>query len=263
MRVPTLIFLCHYYCNLLQTNEVRILRNYMQSAVQSRIASFEAASRRGMSPSRPIPDIRNYRHRPTNAIGPINELDSKEQKQQQAKAELDVSIPRSRQKHRTLNYESISLEVKGTSSFDRNEIDTKTCGTILRIRTGSDESYGEDYQKKGCSKSTPVDQSSREDSSYFLSPSSTTMTASENRKSRIRRSIRENNNSTPTTNLSEKRRQRLLLQSRRRTKNDVPDLNSEGCGDETANLGTYALLSIYLYSRFALTRYCMNRFDCR
>eukprot|EP00536_Pseudo-nitzschia_multiseries_P012075 jgi/Psemu1/326675/estExt_fgenesh1_pg.C_4410020 len=85
----------------------------------------------------------------------------------------------------------------------------------------------------------------QEELPQFESTSSTTVTASENRKSRIRQSqqqIRENNASIPATNLAELRRQRWMLQGQRRTNtvNNNNNNNNTAAQNQNQNEGETA-----------------------
>jgi len=180
------------------------------SAVRSRIASFEAASSKGgavPSPSRPT-----Y-HRQKNSATPQKKPDTTKQQE-------DLNQTQQHKAHQ-FRRRSRSRETKGRSSFYSDKTNTNT-----------DKNEEQGHKNKSNSNAASGEKS------YFDSASSTTVAASENRKSRIRQSqqqIRENNSAAPVTNLSEKRRQRRLLQSQRRIKSKASDNSKkEGEVDETS-----------------------------
>ena len=188
----------------------------MPSAVRNRIASFEAASSKGgaPSPSRPISTKSNY-HRPKNTAVPQNNPNVANQQRKEQQQEQQEE-PTQTQQHKAHQYKrrsrSRSREIAG---IYRDKMNTSTADTGLNTSIHNDNSNskgssGEDSGVEGSYVGSNVG-----------STSSTTVTASENRKSRIRQSqqlIRENTGPAPVTNLSEKRRQRRILQSKRRTK---------------------------------------------
>ncbi len=176
------------------------------SAVRNRIASLEAASSKGAvpSPSRPV-----YRQRNTDT--PQKKPDVVKEKQQESP--LTNSFRR------------------GRSPFQKAN---NTADTSLHT-----SNMGEKNDGQGMNKSSSGDQGAIGEGSQHGSESSTTFTASENRKSRIRQShqqIREKS-ITPATNLSEKRRQRRILQSQRRLKSahKATSENVKSDGDGTTS----------------------------
>ena len=185
----------------------------MPSAVRSRIASFEAASSKGgaPSPSRPISTHSNY-HQPKNTTVPPNNPNVTKQRQEQQQEQHEEPIQTQQYKAHQYRRRSRSRETTGIYRDKRNTstIDTGLNTSIHNDNSNSKGSSGEDSGVEGSYAGSNVG-----------STSSTTVTASENRKSRIRQSqqlIRENTAPAPVTNLSEKRRQRRILQSQRRTK---------------------------------------------
>ena len=172
------------------------------SAVRNRIASLEAASTKAgsvPSPSRPV-----YRQKNTNTPQKKPDVAS----DQQQESPLTNSFRR------------------GRSPFQRAK---NTADTSLHTSNTSEQSDGQ-----GMNKSSSGDQGATGEGSHHGSESSTTLTASENRKSRIRQSHQQvrGKSNTPTTNLSEKRRQRRILQSQRRLKSaHKASDNSQSDGD--------------------------------
>ena len=157
------------------------------SAVKNRIASLEAASK-GTS-SYPSPSRQTYT--PRKILTPERKPDvvKQEVKQEQPQVETPIHQYRRRSRER--------------SKFQRDKIGTNAADADGKASNPNEQT-----------KSTPAfpEQSARSQGPA----SSTTVTAAESGKSRIRQSqqeVRENN--TPTANLSDKRRQRLLESQRR------------------------------------------------
>jgi hypothetical protein len=204
----------------------------MPSAVRSRIASFEAASSKGgaPSPSRPISTKSNYNRPKNTSTVPQKKPDvAKQQQEQQQQDQQEEQIQT--QQHKAHKYRrrsrSKSRETKGTYRDKKN---ASSADTSLNTSIGNDKSDEQGYKSNS---NITGEQSSGGEGSYVGSASSTTVTASENRKTRIRQSqqlIREYSSPAPLTNLSEKRQQRRVLQSQRRTK--TPSKGAEG--DTTA-----------------------------
>lgn len=169
----------------------------MQSAVQSRIASFEAASSNGVVPSPSRPTSQPISKSSPRAIldVAIPEFAKQQHKQQQEKEEDPIETQQQR-----------SHQFRRKARESRKKTKTSTSDTNLNTSICSDKNDGQDYKNNS--------------EENFETASSTTATASEIRKNRIRQSqqFRENNNTSPSANLSDKRRQRRVLQSQRRTK---------------------------------------------
>ena len=189
------------------------------SAVRNRIASLEAASSKGggfPSPTRPTS---NDHHRSRNNTASQNEPNAVKQKQQaQGQKENPIQYYRRR-----------SREPKSRSKLYRDKKVTNNADIKAKTSSGSERSDGQ------------VASSDKDDAGEgpcLESSSSTTVTASENRKSRIRQSQQfRDTSTTPSTNLSEMRRQRRILQSQRRLKSvhkgASDNTKEEGEGDGT------------------------------
>eukprot|EP00535_Pseudo-nitzschia_heimii_P010805 CAMPEP_0197197608 /NCGR_PEP_ID=MMETSP1423-20130617/32954_1 /TAXON_ID=476441 /ORGANISM="Pseudo-nitzschia heimii, Strain UNC1101" /LENGTH=633 /DNA_ID=CAMNT_0042651433 /DNA_START=119 /DNA_END=2016 /DNA_ORIENTATION=+ len=202
----------------------------MPSAVKNRIASFEAASSKGggaPSPSRAVNSqspsrTTNSYHRPRTSFTPQKTSTfSRQQQQQQAQQPLGKQEDQIQTQQRKSNqFTRRGRETKTRSSLFRDNPNTNTSDQNLKIGSSSDNSNEIEYNNKISVKSTSGTSNAVAAAPYAESTLSTTSTASENRKSRIRsqQKIRENVNSAPATNLSEKRRQRRILQSQRRAR---------------------------------------------
>ena len=153
--------------------------------------------------------------------------------QQQQETQKD---PIQTQQHKSNQFIRRGRETKSRSSLFRHNQNASTADTNLKTGGSSIKSNGQEHKNNSFSKSASAAPNVVESAPYAESTLSTTSTASENRKSRIRsqQKIRENNNAASTTNLSEKRRQRRILQSQRRAR-----LTSKGAAsNDTANKQT-------------------------
>ena len=149
------------------------------SAVKNRIASLEAASK---GTSYPSPSRPTYRPRNSSLTPERKPVAVKQEPQPQVEQPLE-DTPINQYRRRS----------KERSQFQRDKIDANVNRKASNANEQTSTSAG------------PA--------------SSTTVTAAESRKSRIRQSQQEvQTSNTPTTNLSDKRRQRRLLQSQRRLK---------------------------------------------